>query len=598
MKNFLNHFLRLNDTTVPLENKLSDIVTFGTFVSVGVGLIQNIAIGIHWFVNSMLGGTMLVSVICFYLSRYKNRFRQIRPYFLATIGAFLAISWFANYGVRGPSLVLMAMFAVLGALLIKKRNNILFFIALAFLSTVLLLIELYHPETLRVYQSDLQLQLDLFNTYIFGIVFLALTISFFKSSYEEDREALIQTTERLERSQEEILQEKEKAEKAERAKTEFLANMSHEIRTPLNSIIGTADLLNETELTPRQQEYLETISISSRHLLGLVSDVLDMSRIDQGRLFLESQDFQLTSLMDSTLKLFSNEPKISKKQLTLNLQIAPNTPENLRGDAYRLRQVIVNLVSNAIKFSNTGTIEVKVAKKAVQVPGKICIVFEVKDHGVGIAEEDLPKLFRPFSEIKTATQHPFKGAGLGLAITHTIVTMMGGEIKVESHLNQGSTFTFCVQLEAGIPPIQIPENSGGEEGKLADIYPLSILVAEDNILNQKLIVRIMEHYGYHIDIVGNGKEVLQKLAQQDYDLIFMDVQMPELDGIGATRALRQLSTAQPYIVAMTAAAAPEDQEACFAAGMNDYVVKPISMTKIRSLIPKWKEGVREMKGER
>lgn len=598
MKNFLNRFLRLNDTTVPLENKLSDIVTFGTFVSVGVGLIQNIAIGIHWFVNSMLGGTMLVSAICFYLSRYKNRFRQIRPYFLTTIGVFLAISWFANYGVRGPSLVLMAMFAVLGALLIKKRNNTLFFIALALLSTVLLLVELYHPETLRVYETDLQLQLDLFNTYIFGIVFLALTISFFKSSYEEDREALIQTTERLERSQDEIIQEKEKAEKAERAKTEFLANMSHEIRTPLNSIIGTADLLNETELTPRQQEYLETISISSRHLLGLVSDVLDMSRIDQGRLFLESQDFQLTTLMDSTLKLFSNEPKISNKQLALNLIIAPNTPENLRGDAYRLRQVIVNLVSNAIKFSNTGTIDIKVAKKAVQVPGKICIVFEVKDPGVGIAEEDLPKLFRPFSEIKTATQHPFRGAGLGLAITHTIVTMMGGEIKVESLLNQGSTFTFCVQLEPGIPPVQIPDNGGGEEGKLADVYPLSILVAEDNILNQKLIVRIMEHYGYHIDIVDNGNGVLQKLAQQDYDLVFMDVQMPELDGIEATRALRKLSTAQPYIVAMTAAAAPEDQEACFAAGMNDYVVKPISMTKIRSLIPKWKEGVEKVKSEK
>ena len=165
-------------------------------------------------------------------------------------------------------------------------------------------------------------------------------------------------------------------------------------------------------------------------------------------------------------------------------------------------------------------------------------------------------------------------------------------------MNQSNTLTFCVQLEARIPLIQIPDNGGGEEGKLADVYPLSILVAEDNILNQKLIVRIMEHFGYHIDIVDNGNGVIQKLAQQDYDLIFMDVQMPELDGIEATRALRQLSTAQPYIVAMTAAAAPEDQEACFAAGMNDYVVKPISMTKIRALIPKWKEGVERVKSEK
>lgn len=599
MKNFLNRFLRLNDATVPLENKLSDIVTFGTFVSVGVGLIQNIAIGIHWLVNSMLAGTMLVSAICFYLSRFKNYHRPIRPYFLATIGVFLTISWFANYGVRGPSLVLMALFAVLGALLIKKKNNTLFFVGLSTLSTILLLIELYHPEVLRVYETDLQLQLDLFNTYIFGIVFLALTISFFKSSYEEDREVLVETTERLERSQEEIIKEKEKAEKAERAKTEFLANMSHEIRTPLNSIIGTADLLNETELNPRQQEYLETISISSRHLLSLVSDVLDMSRIDQGRLFLESQDFQLSILMESTLKLFRNETKINPNQLSLNLHIAPHTPENLRGDAYRLRQVIVNLISNAIKFSGKGVIDIKVAKKAVQVPGKICLVFEVKDPGVGIAPEDLPKLFRPFSEIKTPTQQPFRGAGLGLAITQTIVNMMGGEIKVDSVLNQGTTFTFCVQLEAGIPLVQMPDTAEGEAGKLADVYPLRILVAEDNILNQKLIARIMEHFGYHIDIVEDGNGVIQKLTQQDYDLIFMDVQMPELDGIEATRELRQMNmVAQPYIVAMTAAAAPEDQEACFAAGMNDYVVKPISMTKIRSLIPKWKEGVGKMRDER
>jgi signal transduction histidine kinase/ActR/RegA family two-component response regulator len=492
----------------------------------------------------------------------------------------------------------MTMFAVLGALLINEKNNAPFFITLAVLSLILLLIELYYPHTLMEYKSEFQLQVDLFNTYIFGIIFLALTISFFKSSYEKDREVLVQTTERLERSQEEILKEKEKAEKAERAKTEFLANMSHEIRTPLNSIIGTADLLNETELTPRQKEYLETISISSRHLLSLVSDVLDMSRIDQGRLFLESQDFQLAVLLDSTLVIFRNEPKVNNKQLALNLVVAPGTTENLRGDAYRLRQILVNLVSNAIKFSNTGTIEIKVAQKAGLVPGKICLVFEVNDTGIGIAEEDLPKLFLPFSEIKAPTQHPFRGAGLGLAISQTIVKLMGGEMVVKSVLDQGTSFVFWVQLEQGIPPIQIPDIGGGVEGKLSDVYPLRILVAEDNILNQKLIIRIMEHFGYNLDIVDNGNGVIQKLAQQDYDLIFMDVQMPELGGIEATQKVRQLSIAQPYIVAMTAAAAPEDKDACIDAGMNDYVVKPISLAKIRSLIPKWKEGIEELKSEK
>jgi signal transduction histidine kinase/CheY-like chemotaxis protein len=592
MKNVLIRFLRLNDTTVPLENKLSDIVTFGTFVSVGIGLIQNIVIGIHWLVNSMLAATMLVSAFCFYFSRFKNLYREIRPYFLSSIGVFLSISWFVNYGVRGPTLVLMALFAVLGALLIKKELNLHFFIGLALLSTVLLLIELYYPHSLRHYADDFQWQLDLFNTYIFGIVFLALTISFFKSSYEQDREVLVETTESLERSQKEILTEKEKAEKAEKAKTEFLANMSHEIRTPLNSIIGTADLLNETELSPRQQEYIETISISSRHLLNLVSDVLDMSRIDQGRLFLENQDFQLSAVLESTLKLFSNEPKINSKKLALVLEIAPGTPDYLRGDSYRLRQVIVNLVSNAIKFSNGGTISIFVTEKSTDVPGKIGIDFRVKDPGVGISEANIAKLFRPFSEVKTDSQHPFRGAGLGLAITKTIVQLMGGEIGVSSTLNTGSTFYFYTFFEVGLPPVQVPDTVEGLEGKLADVYPLSILVAEDNVLNQKLISRIMEHFGYQLDIVENGQEAVKIISSKPYDLIFMDVQMPVMDGIEATLALRQIpSIKQPYIVAMTAAAAPEDQEACFAAGMNDYVVKPISMAKIRVLIPKWSEGV-------
>lgn len=596
MKNVLIRFLRLNDTTVPLENKLSDIVTFGTFVSVGIGLIQNIVIGIHWLVNSMLAATMLVSAFCFYFSRFKNLYREIRPYFLSSIGVFLSISWFVNYGVRGPTLVLMALFAVLGALLIKKELNLHFFIGLALLSTVLLFIELYYPHLLRHYADDFQWQLDLFNTYIFGIVFLALTISFFKSSYEQDREMLVETTESLERSQEEILTEKEKAEKAEKAKTEFLANMSHEIRTPLNSIIGTADLLNETELSPRQQEYIETISISSRHLLNLVSDVLDMSRIDQGRLFLENQDFQLSTVLESTLKLFSNEPKINSKKLSLALEITPGTPDYLRGDSYRLRQVMVNLVSNAIKFSNEGPISIFVTKKSTDVPGKIGIDFKVKDPGVGISEANIAKLFRPFSEVRTDSQHPFRGAGLGLAITKTIVQLIGGEIGVSSTLNTGSTFYFYMFFEVGLPPVQVPDTVEGLGEKLADVYPLSILVAEDNVLNQKLISRIMEHFGYQLDIVENGQEAVKIISSKPYDLIFMDVQMPVMDGIEATLALRQIpSIKQPYIVAMTAAAAPEDQEACFAAGMNDYVVKPISMSKIRMLIPKWSDEVEKLK---
>lgn len=231
------------------------------------------------------------------------------------------------------------------------------------------------------------------------------------------------------------------------------------------------------------------------------------------------------------------------------------------------------------------------------MPGKVGIDFKVKDPGVGISEANIAKLFQPFSEVRTDSQHPFRGAGLGLAITKTIVQLMGGEINVSSTLNVGSIFHFYTFFEVGLPPVKIPETVEGLEGKLSDMYPLSILVAEDNVLNQKLISRIMEHFGYQLDIVENGQEAVKKISSKPYDLIFMDVQMPVMDGIEATLALRKMpSIQQPYVVAMTAAAAPEDQEACFEAGMNDYVVKPISMAKIRVLIPKWSDEVEKLKG--
>jgi CheY-like chemotaxis protein len=367
--------------------------------------------------------------------------------------------------------------------------------------------------------------------------------------------------------------------------------MSHEIRTPLNAVIGSSDLLEATKLSADQKDLVDTISISSRHLLNLVSQVLDMSRIEEGKLLLEHQDFQLDQVAEHTLKLFSNEPKIRSGDVGLVLNIAPFIPNNLHGDPYRLRQVLVNLLSNAIKFTEKGQVILNIKESVSPVLGRILLDFSVEDSGIGMSEEELGKLFEPFLQFRTLRNQAFGGTGLGLTLTKTLVELMGGSINVESELGRGSTFHFAVLFNVGAEPAPVDEQEIIPHAIVSAHYPLKVLVAEDNVLNQKLIQRIMGHLGYQIDIVENGREAIQKSANQNYDIIMMDVQMPDLNGIEATRSIRERDGHQPIIIAMTAGASTEDQEACIQAGMNDYITNPISQIKIRQLIHQWGKQV-------
>ena len=387
--------------------------------------------------------------------------------------------------------------------------------------------------------------------------------------------------------QEELL--KHAAEQASRAKSEFLANMSHEIRTPLNGILGFAGLMAESELTGLQREHNEAVRSSAENLLVVINDILDFSRVEAGRLELESLDFSVRKCVEAALG--SVQSLAAEKGLATSIQIDNEVPEWVRGDPYRLRQVLLNLLGNAVKFTAAGGIAVRVflapeqdaaaaGSNHAQVPRQIQIA--VSDTGIGIPEPQREVIFQPFRQADGTVTRRFGGTGLGLAISRKLVAMMGGRMWLESAEGQGSTFF----ITAPIPPGQAP--AGGEQPAIAPCgqspaeqslrRPLSILVAEDNAVNQRLIRTLLEKRGHRVTVVGTGAAALAAWRQDGFDCILMDIQMPEMDGYEATRLIRARESgngAHIPIIALTAHAMKGDREKCQQAGMDSYISKPI-----------------------
>ena len=400
-------------------------------------------------------------------------------------------------------------------------------------------------------------------------------------SANRDLQNEIQERKRIE---EDLLRSKEAAEAATLAKSAFLANMSHEIRTPMNAVIGLTGLLLGTELNQEQHDYVKTIRTSGDALLSIINDILDFSKIDSGKMELEIQPFDISSSVEDAIDLVASNA--SEKGLTIAYNIDKNTPKTIIGDPTRLRQILANLLSNAVKFTISGEVNISVLSKYLK-DGRYEIHFRVMDTGIGIPENKMSCLFQSFSQVDLSTTRRYGGTGLGLAISKRLVEMMGGRIWAESELGKGSIFHFTIMAkESYLKPAAIRESSRliGSENQTNCNRALRILIAEDNIINQKVILKMLNKLNYHADVAANGLEVLAALERQAYDVVLMDIQMPEMDGLDAAKRIREKWPDGPKIIAITAYAMQGDREKCIASGMNDYITKPVNLEELRSVL--------------
>ncbi len=370
-----------------------------------------------------------------------------------------------------------------------------------------------------------------------------------------------------------IMSDKE-SEKAEQLKAQFLSNISHEIKTPLNSILSATVLLQQKQLDKETEELVETIHNSGQFLFTLLSDVLDYYKVTSSQLSLDHVNFELKKEVEEIYKVF--EKKGKEKKIAMQMKSSPRVPSYLVGDPTRLKQILANLLDNAIKFTPPeGKISLTISSVSFK-NGVYEILFLVKDTGIGIAEKDRKSIWKTFSMVDMSLTRENPGTGIGLALSRQLCHLLGGKMSFESNQGEGSTFSFTVKMEAGSSP---EKSDNGQRGIL------DILLVEDNLINQKLTQKILMNQGFHVEVADNGKMAVDKFNHRHYDLIFMDIQMPVMDGMEATRQIRKIEALRGVhhervkIIALTANSQQQDKENCLAAGMDDYINKPFNVKK-------------------
>jgi signal transduction histidine kinase/CheY-like chemotaxis protein len=528
----------------------------------------------------------IVSIVFFGISRF-YKFSQVLAFtYLLSILILFSFAWFFEGGVNGP-VVIFILFLVVIAIFLTDGLLLYTFLLLVFVTVIgLYYVQRAYPKIIFGYKDYETQQMDILFSTVFSISFLGSLVIYVKNSYNKKQKLLNEHKTALEESNKKLQEARDIAEKATYSKSYFLANMSHEIRTPLNGIIGITELLKQQKIKEEEKELINTLQSCCDLLLNIINDVLDVSKIEAGQLILKPTAFQISNTINTVVAITSAQIRNSGKQLAISVEVENGIQENVLGDENRLKQILVNLISNAIKFTQLGEIKIKLVKEVVTADREI-ITFHISDTGIGIEKADIQLLFQPFSQIQHNHKREYGGTGLGLSICKKLVEMMGGNIWVTSEVGVGSTFSFTLPLT--INKENVVEDAFQNLGQQHSFKKLPIiLLAEDNPMNQFVSKKIFSSLGYTIDIAENGLEVLSMMNKKQYDIIFMDVQMPQMDGIEATKKIMSLSSEKmPIIIAMTANALKEDEQLCFEVGMNDFLAKPFTIQQLKAVLNRW-----------
>lgn len=585
----IKKILGLKKAIISLENKIFNLVSFMVFIAMIISLASNIILERDTLLLTMILCLAMISYYVFYISRYQEKFVPVGVIYIVFSLLFFIPIWFSNGGIEGPTKTAYLMSVVAAMMILPKRFHLPFIIITILLIIGLYVLELKNPEWLIPYPSNEIKQIDIIITTILYLIIIAVSVSLYKRTYDIDRNNLIKKSNDLEESKEYLSETKQQAEAATKAKSRFLANMSHEIRTPLNGIIGTIDLLQHTPLNAEQEELMLSLKSSSTHLLEIVNDVLDISKIEADKLELFEGPCNLQNIVQQVTAISSPRLMALKKSIVLSASIHPSVENEIIADESRIKQVLINLLGNAIKFTDTGSIQLEVTANHIDESLQE-LHFAVSDTGIGISEENIQTLFIPFNQIDSTATRKFSGTGLGLSICRKIIEEMGGRIWVESQVGKGSTFKFIIPVQVNLVRKNQQQPQRNTAGTISgtEIKPLKMLVAEDNNMNQLLATKMFKKIGYIIEIANNGKEVVEMTAKFDYDLVFMDIHMPEMDGIEATEKILTSGKAKiPIIIAMTANAVKEAEAEYLQLGMKDIVTKPFTIEQLRKVLEKW-----------